>query len=342
MILGLILSSVSLVLNMSKYKNNIKWRDGMLVDLGKLKNMTSRYLDTLGWTTKDLRGRVSRLEKYNRNLIQEIVYLTKDDTFPELKSHPVKTIRIQQKEAEDSFQVLSHTLSLEIPAEDASVLFSSPKLPAMPNTTTFIISTQISAIRKNQIPWQEIFRIKPRVMKIPFTDWALVFSRGLEKKRRFCADVFLMLALVLPDPISPIDIVIDKSRKEETISMGEAPDHVEISIQIPYQIRLSRVSEVFLDAILKIYPDIERRYPSNAERLSNLPFGRYFQPARDDQEERAGGSLVTNIKIELETYKQAIRKLRPEVELNQHIPCFAHVRLEGIDRSGNALFTLGK
>lgn len=124
---------------------------------------------------------------------------------------------------------------------------------------------------------------------------------------------YLLLGQVLPDPTSPIDIIIDKSRKEEAISIGEAPDYVEISFNIPNQNRLVRTSEVFLDAMTKIYPDIQRRYPSNRERLSSLPFYRYFQPAaagkdKDQKEQEGGGGgdpLLTNMKIELETYKQA-------------------------------------
>lgn len=350
-ILCLILSSVSLVLNISKYKNNTKSKEEMLAELGQLKIMASRYLAALEWTTKDLRDRVDRLEKYNRKLIQEIVYLTKDETFPKLKPHPVKTIRIQQKQTELFFRMLLYTLSLEIPAEDASlVLFNSPEPQAMPTPS---IIRRIDIIRNNHIPWQEKFRIDSRVMKIPFTDWALVFSHGF-KKIRFCADALLLLGHVLPDPTSPIDIIIDKSRKEEAISIGESPDHVEVLINIPDQSRLVRASEVFLDAMIKIYPDIQRRYPSSRERLSSLPFYRYFQPARKDQKEQdgGGGHLLTNIKIELETYKQAIIRLRAEAELHDNIPspetlacargphyqCSAHVRLQSIDWSGNAFF----
>lgn len=95
MILGLIFSSLSLVLNISKSRNNTKSRDGVLAELGQLKKLGSWYLAALEWTNKVLRDRVNRLEKYNRKLIQEIVYLTKDGTVPELKPHPVKTIRIR-------------------------------------------------------------------------------------------------------------------------------------------------------------------------------------------------------------------------------------------------------
>lgn len=350
-ILCLILSSVSLVLNISKYKNSTKSREEMLAELEQLKLMASRYLAALDWTTKDLRDRVNRLEKYNRKLIQEIMDLTKDETFPELKPHPVKTIRIQQKKTELFYRNLLYTLSLEIPAEDASlVLFNSPEPQAMPTPS---IIPRIKIIRNNQIPWQEKFRIDSRVMKIPFTDRALVFSRGL-KKIRFCADALLLLGHVLPDPTSPIDIIIDKSRKEEAISIVEALDHVEVLINIPYQSRLVRASEVFLDAITKIYPDIQRRYPSNRERLSNLPFYRYFLPAGKDQKEHdsGGGPLLTNMTIELETYKQAIIRLGAEAESHDNIPspetlacargphyrCSAHVRLQRIDWSGNAFF----
>lgn len=88
-------SSLSLVLNISKSRNNTKSRDGVLAELGQLKMLGSWYLAALEWTNKDLRDRVNRLEKYNRKLIQEIVYLTKDRTVPELQPHPVKTIRIR-------------------------------------------------------------------------------------------------------------------------------------------------------------------------------------------------------------------------------------------------------
>lgn len=350
-ILCLLLSSASLVLNISRYKNSTKSREEMLAELGQLKLMASRYLAALDWTTKDLRDRVNRLEKYNRKLIQEITYLTKDEAFPELNPHPVKTIRIQQEQTELFYRNLLYTLSLEIPAEDASlVLFNSPERQAMPTPS---IITRINTIRNKQIPWQKKFRIDPRVIKIPFTDRALVFSHGL-KKIRFCADALLLLAHVLPDPTSPIDIIIDKSRKEEAISIGEALDHVEVLINIPYQSRLVRASEVFLDAMTKIYPDIQRIYPSNRERFSNLPFHRYFQPAGKDQKEHdgEGGPLLTDMKIELETYKQAIIRLRAEAESHDnipspetlpyargpHYPCSAHVRLQRIDWSGNAFF----
>lgn len=352
-ILCLIFSSVSLVLNISKYQNSTKSREEMLAELGELKLMASRYLAALDWTTKDLRDRVNRLEKYNRKLIQEIMYLTKDETFPKLKPHPVKTIRIQQEKTEIFYPNLLYTLSLEIPAEDARlVLFNSPEPQATPTPS---IITRINIIRNNQIPWQEKFRIDSRVLKIPFTDRALVFSHGF-KKIRFCADALLLLGHVLPDPTSPIDIIIDKSQKEEALSIGEAPDHVQVLINIQYQSRLVRASELFLDAMTKIYPaDIQRRYPSNRERLSNLPFYRYFQPAGKDQKEHdgvGGGPLLTNMKIELETYKQAIIRLRAEAE-SHYIPspetlpfarelpnyrCSAHVRLQKIDWSGNAFF----
>ena len=358
MIFGLILSSVSLALNIYKYKNNTKSRDGILAELGQLKNMTSQYLDALEWTTKDLRDRIIRLEANNRKLLQKIVYLTKDETFPELKSHPVKTIRIRQKQPELFFRLewlLLYTLSLEIPAEDANlVLFNSPKPQAMPTPS---IITRLNIIRKNQIPWQAKFRIDPTVVKIPFTDWALVVSHGL-KKIRFCADAFLLLARVLPDPLSPVDIIVDKLRKAEIISIGKAPDHVEISIDIPDQNRLVRVSEFFLDAIIKIYPDIRKRFRPNRERLSNLPFYRYLQPAGKDPKERNGvsGPLITSIKIELETYKQAIVRLRTEAKSHENIPspeslargglahykCSAHVRLQSIDWNGNAFFDVEK
>lgn len=335
MILGLILSSVSLVLNISKYKNNIKWRDGRLAEFRLVINATSRYLDVAEWRLRDLWDRVRWLEDYNEKLLQEIVYLTKDATFPELESHPVKTIRIQQKLPENSFPLewfWLYSLSLEIPAEDASlVLFTSPNSQAMPTTS---ITTQIDTIRKNQIPWQRKFRINPRVMKIPFTDWALVFSGGL-KKIRFCADAFLLLAHELPDPMSsPIGMIIGKWQQEQSMLLGEASDHVEISIDIPDQDQLLRVSEVFLDAIIKIYSEI--------------------QPAGKDQWEQngEGGPLRTSMKIELKTYKQAIIRLRAEAESRGKIPspeswahrgvayyqCSVHVRLQSIDRSGNAFF----
>lgn len=357
-ILCLILSSVSLVLNIYKYKNSTKSREEMLAELGQLRLMASRYLAALDWTNKDLRDRVSRLEKYNRKLIQEIICLTQDETFPELKPHPVKTIRIQQKKTELLFGNWCYTLLLEIPAEDASlVLFNSLAPQAMPTPS---VITRINFIHNNQIPWQERFMIDSRVMKIPLTDWAVVFSHGL-KNIRFCADALLLLGHVLPDPTSPnIDIIIDKSRKEEAISVGEAPDYVEVMFNIPNQNRLVRVSEVFLNAMTKIYPDIQRRYPSNRERLSSLPFYRYFQPAaarkdKDQREQDGGGGgdpLLTNMKIELETYKQAIRRLRTEAESHGNIPspkpfayargqhyrCSAHVRLQSIESSGNAFF----
>lgn len=341
-ILCLILTSVSLVLNISKFKYNTKSREEMLEELGELKLMASRYLAALEWTTKDLRDRVNRLEKYNTKLIQAIEHLTKDETFPELKPHPVKTIRIQQKLTEPPFW---NSLSLEIPAEDAGlVLLNSPTPQAMPTA----VITRINIIRNNQIPWQGNFRIDSRVMKIPFTNWALVFSHGF-KKIRFCADALLLLENVLPDPTSPIDIIIDESRKEEVISIGEAPDYVEVLFNIPDQRRLARPSEVFLDAMIQIYPDIQRRYPSNRERLSNLPFYRYFQPAEEgDQEEQdgEGGPLLTNIKIELETYKQAIIALRTEAELLYYaqslepLACAVHLHLQSIDSNGTAFFTV--
>lgn len=356
-ILCLIVSSVSLVLNIYKHKNSTKSREEMLAELEQMKLLASRYLAALDWTNKDLRDRVSRLEKYNRKLIQEIVSLTQDETFPELKPHPVKTIRIQQKQTKLLYGNWFFTLLLEIPAEDASlVLFNSPEPQAMPTPS---IITRINFIRNNQIPWQERFRIDSRVMKIPFTDWAVVFSHGL-KKIRFCADALLLLGQVLPDPTSPIDIIIDKSRKGEAISIGEAPDYVEISFNIPNQNRIVRTSEVFLDAMTKIYPDIQTKYPSNRDRLSSLPFYRYFQPAaagkdKDQKEQEGGGGgdpLLTNMKIELETYKQAIRRLRAEAESLGNIPspktftyergphyrCSAHVSLQNIDSSGNAFF----
>lgn len=352
-ILCLILTSVGLVLNISKYKYNTKSREEMLAELGELKVMASRYLAALEWTTKDLRDRVNRLERYNTNLLQAIEYLTKDETFPELKPHPVKTIRIQQKLTEPPFW---NSLSLEIPAEDASlVLLNSPIPQAMPPP----IITRVNIIPNNQIPWQGNFRIASRVMKIPFTDWALVFSHGL-KKMLFCADALLFLENVLPDPTSPTEVIIDESRKQELISIGEAPDYVEILFNIPEQRRLARPSEVFLDAMIKIYPNIQRRYPTNRERLSNLPFYRYFQPAEEeDQEEQdgGGGPLLTNIKIELETYKQAIIALRAEAEWHYYAqsieaewhyydqsiepsPCAIHVRLQSIDSNGTAFFTV--
>lgn len=351
-ILCLILSSVSLVLNISKYKNSTKSREEMLVELGQMKLMASRYLAALDWTNKDLRDRVSRLEKYNRKLIQEIIYLTQDETFLELKPHPVKTIRIQQKQTKLMFGNWFSNLLLEIPAEDANlVFFNSPEPQAMPTPS---IITRTNFIRKNQIPWQERFRIDSRVMKIPFTDWAVVFSHGL-RKIVFCADALLLLGHVLPDPTSPIDAIIDKSRKEEAISTGEAPDYVEILFNIPNQNGLFRTSEVFLDAMTKIYPDIQRRYPSNRERLSSLPFNRYFQPAGKDKKEQDGGGgdpLLTNMKIELETYKQAIIRLKVKAESHgnnpsprtsayarePHYGCSAPVRLQSIYESGNAFF----
>ena len=352
-ILCLILSSVSLVLNISKYNNSTKSREEMLAELGQMKLMASRYLAVLDWTNQDLRDRVSRLEKYNRKLIQEIIDLTQDETFLELKPHPVKTIRIQ-KQTKLVFGNWVSTLLLDIPAEDANlVLFNSPEPQAMPTPS---IIMRINFIRNNQIPWQERFRIDSRVMKIPFTNWAVVFSHGL-KKIDFCADALLLLGHVLPDPTSPIDIIIDKSRKEEAISIGEAPDYVEILLNIPNQNRLFRTSEVFLDAMTKIYPGIQRRYPSNRERLSSLPFYRYFQPAGKDKKEQDGGGgdpLLTNMKIELETYKQAIIRLKAKAESHgnnpspktsahargPHYRCSAHVRLQSIDKSGNAFFVV--
>lgn len=351
-ILGLILSSLSLILNISKYKETTKSRDGMLAELKELKNMTSQYLEVLEWTASDLRNQVKQLEKYNKKLLQKIVNLKKDEKFPALKPGPIKTIRIQQRNSQYFNWPLS-PLELRIPADDANlVLFNSPKPQLEPITSTI----GFSIIRKDQIPWQKKFRIDPVVIEIPFIDWALVFSYG-PRKIRFCADAFLLLASVLPAPISPFDIVVDKQRKVEIHSSGITANYVEIGIRASNGPGLPRSSVIFLDAIIKLYPHIERAYRSKNEIFSDLSLYRKLQRiGRNKKEQKPGDSaLDASLKIELETYKKAIQKLRTEAGWYENIPsleslahvgvahhykCAVHVRLQRIDRRGYAILTV--
>lgn len=351
-ILGLILSSLSLILNISRYKETTKARDGMLADLIELKNMTSQYLQALEWTASDLRSRVKQLEEYNKKLLHKIIYLTKDEKFPELKPHPVKTIRIQRRNSQYFSWPLS-PLELSIPAEDASlVLFNSP----IPQLKPVSSNIKINIIRKDQIPWQKKFRVGAIVIQIPFTNWAIVLSYG-PRKIRFCADAFLLLASVLPAPISPFDIVVDKQRKEEILSTGIAPDYVEIEIHISNGPGLPRFSVIFLDALIKLYPHIERTYRSKNEIFSDLSLYRKLQLIGRNKKVQKPRDLVleASMKIELETYKKAILRLRTEAGWHENIPspeslahvgvaeqskCAAHVRLQDIGRGGYAIITV--
>lgn len=348
-ILGLLLSSVSLILNIYKYKETTKSRDGMLAELTELKNMTSQYLEVLEWTTSDLRSRVKQLEKYNKKLLEKIISLTLDENFPELKPHPVKTIGMRQRNSQWWSNRPLSPLLLRIPAEDANlVLFNSPE-PQFPPSPSII--TRINFIRKDQIPWQEKFRLVFAVLKIPFFNWAVVISNG-PNKIRFCADAFLLLASVLPAPILPFDIVIDKERKEEILSSGIAPDYVEIGIDISDGPRLPRNSVKFLDAIIKLYPHIEGAYRSKDEIHREMQL---FMEYKGESGESGGPAVEASMKIELETYKKAILRLRNEAGWYENIPspeslqhvgiehyyiCSAHVRLKSIDNSGYAIFTV--
>lgn len=348
-ILGLILSSLSLILNISKYKETTKSRDGMLAQLTDLKYMTSQYLEALEWTTSDLRSRVKQLEEYNKKLLERVISLTKDENFPELNSRAVKTIKMQQ-----SFNWPVSPVVLRIPAEDASlVLFNSPQPQLIPIP---FISMKINIIRKDQISWQRKFRVDPVVIKIPFTDWAIVLSAG-PKRIRFCADAFLLLASVLPVPIPPFDIIVDKQRKEEILSSGIAPDYVEIGIRISDGDGLPRSPTAFLDAIIKLYPHINKGELPKFNILFDLALSRKLQLIRKNKKEqkRIEPLLETSTKIELETYKKAILRLRTEAELHGNIPspeslahvgvahhykCSAHLRLQSIDKGGYTIFTV--
>lgn len=347
-ILGLILSSLSLILNISKYKETTKSRDGMLAELTDLKHMTSQYLEALEWTTSDLRSRVKQLEEYNKKLLERVISLTKDEKFPELKSHAVKTIRMQQ-----SFNWPVSPVVLRIPAEDASLmLLNSPQPQLIPIP---FITMKINIIRKDQISWQKKFRVDPVVIKIPFTDWAIVLSAG-PKRIRYCADAFLLLASVLPVPIPPFDIIVDKQRKEEILSSGIAPDYVEIGIRISDGDGLPRSSTTFLDAIIKLYPHINKGELPNFKILSDLALCRKLRLIRKKKEQKPIEPLLeASTKIELETYKKAILSLRTEAGLHGNIPspeslahvgvahhykCSTHLRLQSIDKGGYATFTV--
>lgn len=85
----------------------------------------------------------------------------------------------------------------------------------------------MNIIRKDEIRWQENFRVDPTVTKIPFTDRALVDSHG-PKRIHVCGKIFHFLPGMLPMPISSSGIIINKFRQEDILSSGEAPYYVEI------------------------------------------------------------------------------------------------------------------
>ncbi|MCJ1344119.1 hypothetical protein MMC31_002322 [Peltigera leucophlebia] len=315
-----LISSLSLVLNIYRYQGIAKARNEILEELVELKNKTT-----------DLCSQVRRLQDSDKILRQEIISLTEDAKISRLKWRPVKKIRIHYKKQVSSISSpYLYSLALEIPVEDAALLLSYSQQPQpMASSSSFIETMNI--IHKDEIRWQENFRIDPSVMEIPFTDWALVWSYG--PKRTFvCGTIFDSLTGLLPMPISSSGIIFHLYRKEAILWSGEAPDYVEIGIDIPGQQGLEDSYGFILAQILKLYPKEQEIKP-----ISGLP-------------------LKANLRIELETYEGIIRTLGQEArrwkgvfDLEdwrtwvRHWECpdsSVYLRLESIDRSGNAVFRI--
>lgn len=149
-----------------------------------------------------MRSRVRQLEDYDKILRQKIIGLSEDGKVHRLKWREVKTIRIHPKKQVSSVRPpSSYSLVLEIPVEDAGLLFlNSLLLPQHTPFPSFVKTMNI--FRMDELPWQKNFRIDPTVTKIPFTDRALVYSYGPERIR-FCSKIFHSLADVLLMSISP-------------------------------------------------------------------------------------------------------------------------------------------
>ncbi|MCJ1469617.1 hypothetical protein MMC07_008252 [Pseudocyphellaria aurata] len=158
-----------------------------------------------------------------------------------------------------------------------------------------------------------------------------------ENEPRYCTPGKLQLAVTLPRPVTPVDLVIEYYLKDEILAAGSAPKEVEL--WVPISDDAARAAVVLV--VTKLYPDIlasERsenaRFLEQRTALDSkwVPVGRWtYDIYANEIEQRF------HVFVDLDSHGVAVDEIVVRVNsnwANRDVTCLVRARMHGIDQSG--------
>lgn len=156
-----------------------------------------------------------------------------------------------------------------------------------------------------------------------------------ENEPRYCTPGKLQLAVKLPRPVTPRDLVMEYYLKDEVLAVGAAPQEVELWIHLSDDVTRA----VVMHAVTQVYPDIlagdrSVRFREQNQALDSnwVPVGRWIYDIYANEIAQKFPVLV-----DLEAHGVAVDKIVIRVNSNwadRDVTCLVRARMHGIDQSG--------